>query len=607
MTSADHHNQFYAYIGISLETFIVEQKNGWWRAASNFPMYCPSDGNPQNLVVTEEPNGDLKCRRSANFSYPHDKARDQYTARTGREAPLAYNADRRDEADFDLAARYELATKHDLGQTAIALWDLGVHIEITVADKRSFFRTFTNAPERQALCSTFTGTGWSTGSRGDYGPFDKPSVTGRGGDFIVALTDYVHAVESSKIKWPAEVQDRLDRRAKALGPHHARTSKSGMFVDDIFNLTAVDSDRILCEFSEWWFTEGCCKRTGFESATEKLQSGSAVADWIGFTWNLEKPFDGKHRLMEHKRAKYVAQLEWAVKPDRHWVDEDTVAQINGRLIHSASVHVDIILEMGPLFRWQHHRLHLDNPKLRHRDKHALRSLQLILAIMTANAWQPIFPPVRRPLIDDPHLALGLSDARKPGQDGAIPGEEYCIGFWTYFQGVGILYGIVELTTTEQDLPIPVLEFLGILWCFEACWPALKAAGATAYRGITDSETCYRKSFGNRSKETPMEVVHRRFDRATKFECPADLDYSRREDNAISDGLTHGREKFPAFIAMLDHEDFDVGTVEEVDYSRLSRDIGDVMQAHERQQRMQAQTARRRARASGVTTAGSSSA
>jgi len=64
------------------------------------------------------------------------------------------------------------------------------------------------------------------------------------------LTDYVHAVESSKIKWPAEVQDRLDRRTKALGPHHARTSKSGMFVDDIFNLTAVDSDRILCEFSE---------------------------------------------------------------------------------------------------------------------------------------------------------------------------------------------------------------------------------------------------------------------------------------------------------------------------------------------------------------------
>jgi len=145
--------------------------------------------------------------------------------------------------------------------------------------------------------------------------------------------------------------------------------------------------------------------------------------------------------MEHTRAKYVAQLEWAVKPDRHWVDEDTVAQINGRLIHSASVHVDIILEMGPLFRWQHHRLHLDNPKLRHRDKHALRSLQLILAIMTANAWQPIFPPVRRPLIDGLSSTIRIDDP-PVRRTQAWPGRGH--------PRRGVLYRILDLLPGRRN-------------------------------------------------------------------------------------------------------------------------------------------------------------
>ena len=585
VTSADHHDNFYRYIGPALDSFADEMQEGWWAPASAYPHYVPSDGNPQNMVVTVKPNGTVKVRRSANFSYPHEKARQHYTRRTGRPAPLAYNTDRAPVDDYDRQARYELATKHCLGQTALALWDAGLHVVIIVSDMEHFFRSFTNSVERQALCATFVGDGFSCGTRGDYGPFCKPVMTGRGGDFIVQLTDYVHAEAAETLAWPTDVQDRVQRRRTALGRHHGRYSKAGMFVDDIFNLIGLDPGRQLSQFSERWFKHDMEDRTGFPSALAKLQCGSAIADWIGFTWNLERPFDGRHRLMDHKVVKYRAQLRWAMHEQREWVPVETVEQINGRLMHSAMVYVEIVMIMGPLYRWQYQHLRTDNQQLRRRDQHVMKSLQTAHDILQRNEWRPIFPPVRRLDIRDPVLGVGLSDARKPGEDGPVDGEAYCVGFWTYWPRIGVLYGIVELTADEAALPIPVLEFLGIVWCFEAIWPDLQAAGATSYRGITDSETCFLKHFNNRSGETPMEVVHRRWDRVTQHHgCEADIDYWCREDNAPADGLTHGRQALEAFHALIEHEGFGDAPRHEVDYSRLSRDTKDVQAAHQYQLR-----------------------
>ena len=75
-----------------------------------------------------------------------------------------------------------------------------------------------------------------------------------------------------------------------------------MFVDGIFNLIGIDPGRQLAQFSERWFKRDMEDGTGFPSALAKLQSGSAIADWFGFTWNLERPFDGRHRLMAHLDA-----------------------------------------------------------------------------------------------------------------------------------------------------------------------------------------------------------------------------------------------------------------------------------------------------------------
>ena len=82
----------------------------------------------------------------------------------------------------------------------------------------------------------------------------------------------------------------------------------------------------------------------------------------------------------------------------------------------------------------------------------------------------------------------------PGSDGVMDPKGHFVGMWCPLPDGTVLYGWVELTQEELELPVSTMEFVGSVWGLEAFGPHLRGYdGVVEYRAVIDSLAACLKS------------------------------------------------------------------------------------------------------------------
>ena len=482
-------------------------------------------------------------------------------------------------ADTDATPRLDMLTRWDLGQIIVILWSMGLRIGIHAADMRHFFRQFATALERRGLSGAFIRTakgkyGYSTAKSLDYGATDNPLKTSRAGDLITQFVDDEMSDAAARVDWDPAVVAAIELRTRLLGAFHARYAKAGVFVDDIFSLFLDDADGVMKTASRQVLVESITDELGYKAEITKLQDIGSIAEYIGLSLRVDTCWAPGLNLPDWKQTVYVAQLAQFQDDDHKYISLVETEQVAGRMVHASYVWPEILLLLGPIYLMQASAPVHWNNSMRRRSAAAKDAFRRCEAILRLNELRHFFPPVAKRLIGDPHLGVGFTDVSRPGSDGKMDTHGHFVGMWCPLPDGRVLYGWVELTKEELELPVSTLEFVGSLWGMQAFWPHLRTfTGVVEYRAVTDSLAACLKSVNSGSIESSMEMAHRQFDiTARNLQVQASLDFWYREDNELSDLLSHGPVALRPFLDLLRYEGFDADRAVRVDLAPISRSI-----------------------------------
>ena len=546
-----NHNDFYRHIPQAVEGIEKDTASGKYSASSPWPPRVPFDIPPNNIV----PKGD-KYRRVTNQSSPLEPiVLDEQRQSKPVLALESYNSQITKHNGSKSQPKLRMPTKQHIGHAVCVLMSTGRQVLLHVADVEDFFRMWTVTAHRQGLTILLDDSGFRLHPSACMGPGDVPLITSRFGSYLVELTAHHMQLAVDNLNLDSSTQQWLDHRSALLGSEQAKLFWQCIFVDDMLNVV-IDQ---LSEASSDWLQNGIEKHTGLRMPTKKLQTIGEVADYCGLTYRIARSISQSGvRLMDEKVDRYIAFIKSLIK--QKWVSENEIDQLLGRLIHSATVYGEIFELMEDVYAARY-------TTTRRRDgkkplSKATPALEAIVRIIDTRELRPLFPSLQLGVVGSSDTVTVFTDASKPGDDGRIPGTWYGGGIWVFHPLIGTRDLQIEFTPQECLLPVSVLEFITILWGFQAIWPLMVAAGAERagvihYLGATDSESTFQKQQNRKPRESAMELVHRHWARDTRVSSAisASIQFWPREHNELADCLTHGPKARPAFQRLLAFEGF----------------------------------------------------